>query len=230
MPARHAVLLTPSLSSRPIQPLSCTQITRKTPLIPVFVFKTLRTLSFSVSGKSCVCRSYENGRVCTNNSHSGTPNRVLTNMASTNSHGGVGCFFRSAHFAFCATGVCPDPVGALNPSFSFDFQLWTLNFRLPGTYPLSFHILADSFALSKKSTPLFSWKSTLFAQNTGGGGTATPACSSFRALPRVTDYGARLTILFAWKIPPAETALAPRAERPRWHRVPGNAGAAVREL
>src|SRR6266566_4696753 len=38
------------------------------------------------------------------------------------------------------------------------------------------------------------------------------------------------TILFRWKIPPAETASAPRAERPRWHRVGGNAGAAVREL
>ncbi len=32
------------------------------PLIPVFVFKTLRTLSFSVSCKSCVCHSYANGR------------------------------------------------------------------------------------------------------------------------------------------------------------------------
>src|SRR6266702_4292127 len=62
MASRHAVLLTPSLSSRPIQPLSCTQITRETPLIPVFVFKTLRTLSFSVSSKSCVCHSYANGR------------------------------------------------------------------------------------------------------------------------------------------------------------------------
>src|SRR6266700_5040575 len=72
MTSRHAVLLTPSLSSRPIQPLSCTQITRETPLIPVFVFKRLRTLSFSVSRKSCVCHSYENSRVCTNNSHCGT--------------------------------------------------------------------------------------------------------------------------------------------------------------
>src|SRR5881296_3837649 len=62
MASRHAVLLTPSLFLRPIQPLSCSQLTRETPLIPVFVFKTLRTLSFSVSGKSCVCRSYENGR------------------------------------------------------------------------------------------------------------------------------------------------------------------------
>src|SRR6266699_509356 len=62
MASRRAVLLTPSLSSRPVHPLSCTQITRETPLIPVFVFKTLRTLSFSVAGKSCVCHSYANGR------------------------------------------------------------------------------------------------------------------------------------------------------------------------
>src|SRR6266581_8680028 len=62
MASRRAVLLTPSLSSRPVQPLSCTQITRETPLIPIFVFKSLRTLSFSVSCKSCVCYSYANGR------------------------------------------------------------------------------------------------------------------------------------------------------------------------
>src|SRR6266571_8456839 len=62
MASRRAVLLTPSLSSRPVQPLSCTQITRETPLIPIFVFKSLRTLSFSVSCKSCVCHSYANGR------------------------------------------------------------------------------------------------------------------------------------------------------------------------
>src|SRR6266536_3961340 len=62
MASRRAVLLTPSLSSRPVQPLSCTQITRETPLIPIFVFKSLRTLSFSVSCKSCVCHSDANGR------------------------------------------------------------------------------------------------------------------------------------------------------------------------
>ncbi len=61
-PARNAVLLTPSSSLRPIQALSYTQITRETPLIPFFVFKSLRTLSFSVSCKSCVCHSYANRR------------------------------------------------------------------------------------------------------------------------------------------------------------------------
>ena len=61
-PARNVVLLTPSISLRLIQALSYTQITRETPRIPFFVFNSLRTLSFSVSCKSCVCHSYENCR------------------------------------------------------------------------------------------------------------------------------------------------------------------------
>src|SRR6266571_2104005 len=175
MPARHAVLLTPSVSLRVIQPLSCAQITpvypeqqrTATPRIPFFVFKTLRTLSFSVSHKSCVCRSYENGRVCTNNSHSGTLRRALVNLPLNYFDGGASCFFRSAHFAFSVTGVCPDPVGALNPSFSLDFQLSTLGLLIH--YPLSFQTLADSFALSKNSTLFFSSNSGLFPKNTRGG-------------------------------------------------------------
>jgi len=61
-PARNVVLLTPSISLRLIQALSYTQITRETPLIPFFVFNSLRTLSFSVPCKSCVCHSYANRR------------------------------------------------------------------------------------------------------------------------------------------------------------------------
>src|SRR6266702_8418091 len=61
-PARNVIGLTPSISLRLIQALSYTQITRETPLIPFFVFKSLRTLSFSVSCKSCVCHSYANRR------------------------------------------------------------------------------------------------------------------------------------------------------------------------
>src|SRR5437870_5060350 len=60
-PARNVVLLTPSLSLRLIQALSYTQITRESP-IPFFVLNSLRTLSFSVSCKSCVCHSYANRR------------------------------------------------------------------------------------------------------------------------------------------------------------------------
>ncbi len=174
MPARHAVLLTPSVSLRPSQALSCAQIMpvypeqrTATPRIPFFVFKALRTLSFSVSRKSCVCHSYENGRVCTNNSHSGTLRRALAKLPSTPSMEAPVVVFRSAHFGFSATGVCPDPVGALNPSFSLDFQLSTLGLLIH--YPLSFQTLADSFALSKNSTLFFSSNSGLFPKNTRGG-------------------------------------------------------------
>src|SRR6266446_5754664 len=41
------------------------------------VFYALRTLPSSVSRNSFVCHSYENCRVCTNNSHSGTPHHPL---------------------------------------------------------------------------------------------------------------------------------------------------------
>src|SRR6266566_5438652 len=62
MSACHAVLLTPSISLRLTQALSCTQIMRETPLIPFYVFNSLRTLSFSVSCNLFVCHSYENCR------------------------------------------------------------------------------------------------------------------------------------------------------------------------
>ena len=48
-------------------------IARHPPLFLPFPFIRLRTLSFSVSPKFCICHSYENCRVCINNSHSGTP-------------------------------------------------------------------------------------------------------------------------------------------------------------
>src|SRR5260370_23496019 len=62
MRPRHAVLPTLSVSLRPVLSRSRTPITRQTPLIPSFVFKNLRTLSFSVSRKPCRCRPYENSR------------------------------------------------------------------------------------------------------------------------------------------------------------------------
>src|SRR5712692_3516758 len=42
-----------------------------------FQISGLYTLSFSVSSKSFACHSYENSRVCTNNSHSGTRHSPL---------------------------------------------------------------------------------------------------------------------------------------------------------
>src|SRR3989441_11393279 len=71
MPACDAVLHTRSVSSRPAHLHSSRQSAYESPQFPVFVFKSLRTLSFSVSSKSFPCHSYENSRVCTNNSHSG---------------------------------------------------------------------------------------------------------------------------------------------------------------
>src|SRR6266700_2525511 len=62
MRPRHAVLLPPSLSLRPVLSRSRAPITREIPPIPSFVFKVLRTLPSSVSRKSCRCRSYENCR------------------------------------------------------------------------------------------------------------------------------------------------------------------------
>ncbi len=142
MASRRPVLLTPSISLRLIQALSCTQITRGTPLIPVFVFKRLHTLSFSVSCKSCVCHSYENCRVCTNNSHSGTLNYLDR---------GAIRFFRSAQSVRSASLLFVSSLGTCHQ-----------------TQVLYFHTLPNSFALVKNSTLLFSCNSELFAKNTRG--------------------------------------------------------------
>src|SRR6266567_7016133 len=120
-PCRNVVLLTPSISLRLIQALSYTQVTRETPRIPVFAFNSLRTLSFSVSYKSCVCHSYANGR------------------------------------------------GVYQQFPTWNEFLVTCN-RIQVLY---FHILPDSFALSQSPTLFFSCGSTLFAQNTRGGGMAS---------------------------------------------------------
>src|SRR2546425_3174596 len=81
MPARHAVLPTRSVSSRPAHLHSSSQSAYENPQFPVFVFKRLRTRSLSVSSKSFACHSYENSRVCTNNSQSGTPYELAPSTA-----------------------------------------------------------------------------------------------------------------------------------------------------
>src|SRR6266571_8793609 len=142
MPARHAVLLTPSVSLRVIQPLSCAQITpvypeqrTATPRIPFFVFKTLRTLSFSVSRKSCVCHSYENGRVCTNNSHSGTLRRALANLSLNYFDGGANRYLPLCALCVLCDRRLPRPGRGVKSFFSLEFQLSTFNSRPP--HPLS---------------------------------------------------------------------------------------------
>src|SRR5438552_4510317 len=65
MPSQPAVLLTPSISLRLARLRSCKQNEKRKSHSPY-------TLSSSVSCNPCVCHSYENCRVCTNNSHSET--------------------------------------------------------------------------------------------------------------------------------------------------------------
>src|SRR6266702_4734210 len=165
--------LSSSHMSIPIQSVTVHLSSALTKNTAPFVFKRLRTLPSSVSSKFCVCRSYENDRVCTNNSRSGTPRCALATRPSAISVVATS-FFLSAYSAFSV-------ISALNPFFSFlstfNFQLWTLNLRLTPTYSLSFHILPHSFALSKNSTPFFSSNSGLFAQNTRGWGGGTRSVS-----------------------------------------------------
>ena len=161
MLASHAVLLTPSVSLRVIQPLSCAEIMRETPLIPFFVFKSLRTLSFSVSRKSCVCHSYENCR--------GVYQQFPIWNAPRPCRGTRPCRNPSIlHFRLCE--LCVLRRLCVNSGLS---SLATVHGSLSAfAYPLFFHILADSFALVKNSTLLFSSDSELFAQNTRGWGEA----------------------------------------------------------
>ncbi len=138
MASCRPVLLTPSMSLRLIQALSCTQITRETPLIPVFVFKRLHTLSFSVSYKSCVCHSYENCRVCTNNSHSGTLNYFDR---------GTIRFFRSAQsvrsaallFSLVTRHLPPDS----SPLFSHPSKLFCTRQKLNSFVFMQFRTLCE---------------------------------------------------------------------------------------
>ncbi len=64
-----------------------------------FQISALRTLSFSVSCKSCICHSYENCRVCTNNSHSGT--RQAPFPARTSNFQGLTSVFSHSSALFC---------------------------------------------------------------------------------------------------------------------------------
>src|SRR5256712_3950430 len=118
MRARHAVLLTPSISLRLDQALSCTQIMRETPQIPFYVFNSLRTLSFSVFCNLFVCHSYENCRVCTNNSQSGTEHPIRMRVLSERSEPKD----LSPSFASCATPATNQCTQVLSfHSFSLSF-------------------------------------------------------------------------------------------------------------
>src|SRR5437899_1734082 len=143
MRVRHAVLPTRSVPSRSTHLHSSSQSAHESPQFPVFIFKRLRTLSFSVSSKSFACHSYENSRVCTNNSQTGTEHPIRMRVLSERSEPKD----LSPSFASCAT-----------PATHHYTQV------------LSFHTLTHSFARLEMPTPLFSSIPALFAQNRGVGG------------------------------------------------------------
>src|SRR2546422_6836807 len=128
MPARHAVLPTRSVSSRPTHLHSSRQSAYECPQFPVFVFKRLRTLSFCVSRKSCGCHSlvpsgaegYENCRLCTNNSHFGSRG------------------------AICAKRTCGSPVIARKRLKFFLFKFLRTLLHLSKTQPFSFQTIPHS--------------------------------------------------------------------------------------
>src|SRR6266704_623207 len=123
-----------------------------------FSFMRLRTLPSSVSRKSFACHSYENGQ--------GVYQQFPIWNAPRPCRGTRPCRNPSIlHFRLCE--LCVLSRLPVNSGFS---SLATVH-GSPATfaYPLSFHILADSFALTQNSTLLFSSNSKLFAQNTRGG-------------------------------------------------------------
>ena len=189
MRPRPAVLLTrnPTKDFYPERPSGVTDLSSSHMSIPIqsvtvhlssaltkntapFVFKRLRTFPSSVSRKSCSCRSYENGRVCIKQFPFRNSYLSARQPAPRLLRWCRRFLPLCALCAFC--GLCAKSFFSFLSTFNF--QLWTLNLRLLGAYPLSFQILADSFALSKNSTPLFSRNSGLFARNTRGWGGATP--------------------------------------------------------
>src|SRR6266436_6070472 len=123
-----------------------------------FSFMHLRTLPSSVSCKSFACHSYENCR--------GVYQQFPIWNAPRPCRGTRPCRNPSAlHFRLCELYVLSRL--CVNSGFS---SLATVHGSLSNfAYPLFFHILADSFALTQNSTLLFSSDCKLFAQNTRGG-------------------------------------------------------------
>src|SRR6266705_4703689 len=105
MRARHAVLPTRSVSSRPTHLTTSSQSAYESPQIPFFLFKRLRTLltilrrmvilrnavtkdpralaAHYLPAKSFGMCSYQNSRVCTNNSQTGTRYSPISNHHCT---------------------------------------------------------------------------------------------------------------------------------------------------
>jgi len=168
MRPRLAVLLTRSISTRLLQLLSYKQIALQSPQISFFVSKRLRTLSFSVSCKSCVCHSCENWRVCTNNSRFGSHLALIPEK--------IGPFFSCTYVEpilqpFCFQIHACNGGGCIPPWLSLS-QARSPRPQIPSPIPFLFKFLRTLlrfFALIKNSTLFFSSISALFAQNRGCG-------------------------------------------------------------
>ncbi len=190
MRPRHAVLPTPSVSLRPVLSRSRTPITRQTPLIASFVFKVLRTPSFSVSRKSCRCRSCENCRgvyqqfpfwnsiLANQGIHSAIPYPLSPNsrICHTSENSPVSPAIATdpkmhlSKSCICHTSDIP-PGGGIGLSDARTSTSASVPTVPPAiNYPLYFQTLAHSFALTKTSTLLFSIASALFAKNHPGWG------------------------------------------------------------
>ncbi len=159
MRPRQAVLLTPSISLRPVFSRPCKLIAPESTQIPLFVSKRLRTLPSSVSRKSCVCHSYENCRVCTNNSHSGTMRCAPANLPLNQ----------------LAWWCLPRPGWGVKSFFlASTLNLRLLNFRL--LRPIAFLFTFLRTLLHSPKTQLFSFQSIPHSlpKTTGVGGAWTP--------------------------------------------------------
>ncbi len=146
MRPRHVVLLTPSVSLRIIHTFSRAQIARETPRIPFFVFKSLRTLSFSVSRNPFICHflvpsgagGYENCRV-TSFKPKVFPRRALSSLFSLLAP-------RAFHNSFLFTKICTLSINCRVCTNSSHFGTHYSPFStLRRTQLLSFHTLAHCF-------------------------------------------------------------------------------------
>ena len=83
--------LLPDSFPQPHASLSFLLSAQHSPRFSPFVFNRFQTLSFSVSCNPFICHSYENSRVCTNNSHSGTQSSASVKIVVLSFHALTNC-------------------------------------------------------------------------------------------------------------------------------------------
>src|SRR6266478_1313335 len=124
-------------ASRPNPPLFVSSLlhAQNSSRFLLFVFNRLRTLSFSVSRNSFACHSYENRRVCTNNSHYGSSRAQSRETRSSSLPKNRRSFFSCTYklpilYPLCfdihaSDGGCtPPPTQSFIPLRSWHSQSW----------------------------------------------------------------------------------------------------------